>query len=53
MATEASRLREIEEKVRGCQRLSFEDGLALEGCAEEGHHAETESTGGAGAGGVG
>lgn len=30
MATEASRLREIREKVEAGQRLSFEDGLALE-----------------------
>ena len=30
MATEASRLRAIEEKVEAGQRLSFEDGLALE-----------------------
>src|SRR5438270_9013110 len=30
MATDAGRVREIEDKVKAGQRLSFEDGLALE-----------------------
>jgi aminodeoxyfutalosine synthase len=34
MATDAARLRAIEEKVRAGQRLGFDDGLALEACRD-------------------
>ncbi len=34
MTTEATRLREIEEKVRAGVRLTFDDGLTLEACQD-------------------